>query len=228
MCSLRWGYAVVQALGAVQNRWIGGKMKNYAIASLALAVSIAITPFALADSFGYKASDSSITAGAAFDKGHTGIASGTGISATYKGGNGRPVTFGPTASEVFNTGSDANSLLLSRDGGSLLDNLLYPGDSGNGMQDRDGVLVDISGYQLSLFSGGVGGRNAQGSGHFYFADNGSYHANKENPKGKIELVGSRATLTEAPEPGSLFLLGTGLLCMALVLFRQAAKRSTGS
>ena len=71
MCSLRWDYAVVQALGAVQNRWIGGKMKNYAIASLALAVSVAITPFALADSFGYKASDSSITAGAAFDRGHT-------------------------------------------------------------------------------------------------------------------------------------------------------------
>jgi hypothetical protein len=203
-------------------------MKNYALASLALAASFAITPFALADSFGYKASDSSFTASPAFDRGRSGIANGTGISANYKGNNGTPITFGPTESEVFNTGSDANSLLLSRDGGFLLDNLLYPGDSRNGIQDRDGVLVDISGYQLSLFSGGVGGINARGSGHFYFADNGSYHANKEIPKGKIELVGSRATLTEAPEPGSLFLLGTGLLCMALVLFRQAAKRSTGS
>ncbi|HEV2487235.1 MAG TPA: PEP-CTERM sorting domain-containing protein [Terracidiphilus sp.] len=203
-------------------------MKNYAIASLALAASLAITPFAFAESFGYKASDTSVIASPAFDRGHTGIANRTGVSASYKGNNGTPATFGPTASEVFNTGYDANSLLLSRDGGFLLDNLLYPGDSGNGMQDRDDVLVDISGYQLSLFSGAVGGINAQGSGHFYFADNGSYHANKETPKGKIELVGSRVTLTEAPEPGSLFLLGTGLLCMALVLFRRAAKRSTGS
>jgi hypothetical protein len=218
----------VQALGAVQNRWSGGKMKNYALASLALAASVAITPFALADSFGYKASDSGVTTSPAFDSGHTGIANGTGISGTISGNHGTSITFGPTASEVFNTGSDANSLLLSRDGGSLLDNLLYPGVSRNGIQDSDGVLVDISGYQLSLFSGGVGGIKAQGSGRFYFADNGSYHANKDIRKGKIELVGSRATLTEAPEPASLFLLGTGLLCMALVLFRQAAKRSIGS
>jgi PEP-CTERM motif len=203
-------------------------MKNYVIASLALAASFAMTPFALADSFGYKASDTSVTASAAFERGHTGIANGTGVSAGYKGNNSTRVSLGPTASDVFNTGSDANSLLLSRDGGSLLDNLLYPGDSRNGKQDRDGVLVDISGYQLSLFSGAVGGINAQSSGHFYFADNGSYHANKEIPRGKIELVGSRATLTEAPEPGSLFLLGTGLLCMALVLFRQAAKQTTRS
>jgi hypothetical protein len=197
------------------------------LASLALAASLAITPFALADTFGNKPSDSRVTANPASDRGHSGVANGTGLSASYMGNNGMPSTFGPTESELFNTGSDTKSLVLSRDGGFLLDNLLSPGDSENGMQDRDGVLVDISGSQLSLLSGGVGGVHDQGSGHFYFADNGSYHANEEIPKGKIEPLESRSALTEAPEPGSLLLLGTGLFCMALILFRQAAKQSAG-
>jgi hypothetical protein len=41
-------------------------------------------------------------------------------------------------------------------------------------------------------------------------------------------VGIVTTLAETPEPGSLFLLGTGLLGLALALFWKSANGSTGS
>jgi hypothetical protein len=93
------------------------------------------------------------------------------------------------------------------------------------------VLVDISGDELSLLSGGFSARDkagTAGNGSFYFADKGNYHANNEITKGANELVATAITLTETPEPGSLFLLGTGLLLLALVLFWKSAKRPTGS
>jgi len=135
-----------------------------------------------------------------------------------------------TAKPSFDAGYNAISLGLSGDGESQYESLVYLGNSGNGVPDRGGLVVDISGYELNLLSGSQGGSNgtnAAGNGHFNSADTGgSIHVNNENPKGIGNRVAVTTNLTEAPEPGSLILLGTGLLFLALGLFRRAAKRPT--
>jgi hypothetical protein len=215
-------------------------MKKHLCASLALTIAFAITPSAFADSFGYKVSGANFTSQHTFDAGPAGFANGvaedrdyaiTGRSGTLMSGSVTPANFGPMVLEGFNTGFGSNSPALSGDGGFIFDNLLYPGNSGNRIQDSGSILVDVSGYELNLFSrsfGGSSGTSAAGSGHFSFADKGGYHVNSGIPKGKSELATATATLAQTPEPGSLFLLGTGLLFLALILFRRGAKRPTGS
>jgi hypothetical protein len=92
------------------------------------------------------------------------------------------------------------------------------------------VLVDIRGNEINLLSGHFGGYKAEGrgNGHVFFANAGSDRVGNEISKGNSELTAETATLAATPEPGSLLLLGTGLLCLAFFLFRKSAKQATES
>jgi hypothetical protein len=102
------------------------------------------------------------------------------------------------------------------------DNVLYANQTGNGILDWDGLLFSINNgaYELNIFSDSTNGD----SGYFYFADNGSYDSNNPittDPGGSGGAPPAQGNLDSAPEPGSLLLLGTGLLGLAFVLYRKA-------
>jgi len=150
-----------------------------------------------------------------------------GVSATLPARNGSKSNTG-IGGRALN-GSDSH--LNPGYGGFPFDNLQNPSDSGMGILDGGDVIVDISNDKLSLLPGkssGRRGKNLAESGRFYIADRGTYRANTENSRGNVGLSATAMTLAQTPEPGSLFLLGTGLLCMALALFWKSAKRSTRS
>jgi hypothetical protein len=208
-------------------------MKKYSLALLALAAAPALTPAAMADTWDYTISGSNFTANLTL------FASSNGptqtvedMAGTFQIAGQSAVTFAETPTEnavtAANPNPSATSLTLSSDGEFLFDNLLYPTASGNSILDWGGLLVELPGnYELNIFSGAFGnsdGTYAPGDMYFYFADNGSYHSNNPIPKSDDTLVEATANLTEVPEPGSFFLLGTGLLGMALALYRKAAKR----
>ena len=114
------------------------------------------------------------------------------------------------------------------DGAFLFDKLLQGGTKG-GQQDNFGALVDLNGQEVVLLSGiDGGGSRFGGKNQFFFTDKGTFHVSNELQRGNGTIRSNTTALTVTPEPGSLFLLGTGLLGLALVLFWKAAKRPTGS
>lgn len=84
------------------------------------------------------------------------------------------------------------------------DNLLFPSAGATpGLMNWNGLLIEKGAFDFNLFSDGT---------NWYWADNGAYYGNFEM---------TNATTTVTPEPGSLFLLATGLLFLALLVFRRA-------
>lgn len=206
-------------------------MKKFVFVALAMGAALAFIPSALADSLGYKSSSINLNSSAAVDPGsvrftnqvaESGAFAMSGMIATFSDQNAPAAAEHPRAAAAT---VGVNALTHSADGGSQFDSLLSFGNAGTGILDRGGVLVDISGRQLTLLTGSYSSENrGQNNGHFFFADKGSFHPGNSASGNNGSSIGRAPALTETPEPGSLILLGTGLLCMALVMFWKSARR----
>jgi|ERR1035437_190754 hypothetical protein len=191
----------------------GGKMKKFALALLALATALAITPAAMADTFyfDYTSND-----------GTTGAFSITALAATQVSGEwvatggtgmffGLGLPFGTTLTLTPNP--NAPNQATSPDGAFYFDNVLLPGQ--NPLITNGGLLFDITngpdnGDYLNIFSNGAGP--------------GTYEADIYSNGGYVSDFGNFSLTDvpgETPEPSSLLLLGTGLLGLAIVVFRKA-------
>jgi hypothetical protein len=200
-------------------------MKKYSLAAIVLATTLVVAPpSALCDSFGYRTSGSKVGSNSSLRSGREGALSGIaeiGIFANSDLSNSSGSNYGG----AFGSSNAEHPI----DGAFFFDKQLRGGTE-TGQQNNIGALVDLNGQELVLLSGIEGGGSSPGgkNGQFFFADNGAYHVSNELQRGNGTIGSTATALTVTPEPGSLFLLGTGLLGLALVLFWKAAKRSTGS
>lgn len=196
-------------------------MRKVSLAIVVLATTLVFVPTsALCDSFGYRTSGSSFGINTGSEPDHANVPNGIAESGIF---SNKEI---PGSGGFPNSGAfGSNPVDRPVDGAYLFDNLLNVGSKGSG-----GAVVDLSGQQMVLFTGNnVGSPGAGGaSSQFYFADKGTYRVSNEFQKGSGTVRSNTTALTVTPEPGSLFLLGTGLLGLALGLFWKAAKRSTGS
>jgi hypothetical protein len=189
---------------------------KFFLALLALAAALAIAPAALADSFNYTFTDGSITANGS-------------LSATEIGNTG---VYNVTAGTInVNFGSGVMTGVLDPNPSSpnpytppcgycgTIDDLLYP--TNNSPQEGNspgGLLLDVDGLLFTV-NGMYGYTNIWGG------DNNGYGTNYSISGGWDAYGGGTFEVTPTPEPGSLLLLGTGLLGLAFVAFRKA--RSSG-
>ncbi len=105
--------------------------------------------------------------------------------------------------------------MTSPDGAFYYDNEVFlPVALASPYVDNSGLLFDVNGIEVNIFSNN-GFTGAGTNDYLTYEYNGSTY-NFEND-GEINIWDTNA----APEPGSLMLLGTGLLGLAFVAFRHS-------
>jgi len=132
---------------------------------------------------------------------------------------GATFTAGASESGNFTAAPSTFTPATPLDGAYAYGNLLDGGEA----------LVDASGPRITVYSSGHGGKSA-GDGHFVFSDKGTFQGGN-GPHGGPGVPppgGGDTPLSVTPEPGSLFLLGTGLLGLAMGLFWKSARRPANS
>ncbi|MGD0730486.1 MAG: PEP-CTERM sorting domain-containing protein [Terracidiphilus sp.] len=195
-------------------------MKKLSIALFALAAAVAMTPVAQATSstpWNFTFSGNGFSGSGVLT-----VSSATGTP----GGNEITAVTGTFTSGLFsgslglydvgnynsNSPSSSGTIL----GGTDWDDLLFPGNNaptagtcgtggGGDYLDSCGILFDVvvgeTTRYVALYGAGGGSYAA-------------YYTGEETPSGVA------ASFSEAPEPSTMLLLGTGLLGLAMVLFRR--------
>jgi hypothetical protein len=190
-------------------------VKKFAVALLAVASALAITPAALADSWNFTFSDSNGV-----------TASGT-ITASLISGNEWGITGGTITVDATGGGiSGSGDILADPSGAGTEWTLQNPPNSGGANYTADNLLfiggdpvLDGDGFNFELTSyvgpaGGIAGNIWGNSADNYTMFEGAFN---------IYDSGASFILTPAPtpEPSTLLLLGTGLLGLAFVAFRKS-------
>jgi PEP-CTERM motif len=200
-------------------------MYKFSLAILALAATLAVAPpSALCDSFGNSVSGSRSGSSAdseAVRGSVPRIIADSGIFASSES---------PALGRSFTAAAGEPNLVEHPiNGAFFFDNLFQKGNKDDGGRDNVGALIDLNGQEIVLISGNNGESGSGGKeGQFIFSDKGAYRVSTGLQKGSGTVRTNTTALTVTPEPGSLFLLGTGLLGLALVLFWKASRRPTGS
>jgi hypothetical protein len=189
-------------------------VRKIPFALLALATALAISPFASADSLCFSISGSGIAGSGIITFSPTstpGIDEVTGITGTFSttnnGGFSGVITgLGPGSYDFNNPTTSSNDL-------SVFDNLFFPAGTApsvnsspaGGLLDEWGLLFDVSGgYTVNLWGNGTGNPYSVSDGIDSYVDN-----------------TAPVDFTVSPEPSSLLLLGSGLLGLAMILFRKS-------
>src|SRR5579863_3111979 len=189
--------------------------------ALAIAIAIAFTQYAKADSFTFAIdgmdfqSDLTFTASQIAGQ-PAGVDLITGVTGWFTVPDVGHVNLSTNPVTVVPTGVAPPGSVTQYN--FIYDNVLYSKAGGAGILDWNGLLLEINGpYYLNLFSNGS---------EFYFADNGAYYGNFpiQSPGGGPALL--------TPEPSSLVHVGSAFLILALTMARKArqvrALSSTGS
>jgi hypothetical protein len=210
--------------------------RNFLLASFALAVILPAAPAAFADIFTYSISGQNFSADLTFTASQIGgqpqgVDRITGVTGTFTDPDTGLVTLSSSNPATMVPDHGAIAPNFANNGWFLYDNVLYTKAPGNGILDWGGLLFSVGSYQLNIFSDSTNGN----AGYFYWADNGATHWNDPIPVGAytpstVSGGGPHASgsLTALPEPASLMLLGTGLLGVAALIFRQGCLDVTGS
>jgi hypothetical protein len=197
-------------------------MKKFSVALFALAMALAITPAAIADTWSFNINGNGISSSGTITFQATttpGVDEITGITGVFTDSNPNAGISNAQIIGLESSSYNASSLTLSSNGLFVFDNLFYPagnasvtnwGGTPGGLLDLGGMLFEIAGGNLvNIWGDGAGlGYTVDGSSLTSgYLDNGSN--------------GASVNFAATPEPSSLMLLGTGLFALAFVVFRKA-------
>jgi hypothetical protein len=194
-----------------------------------LATTLAITPAALADTFNFSftgaGAGNNISATGIFDATEistSGVYNITCITGSFTDRN-NGLNIVNSLISLIHDGAGAPTVLssidgsgpgyTSPDGSEVYDNLLYSPGTPFSLDNWGGVLFSANGFEVSIAQS----LGAYGGWVSVLGVTNNYVDEGPNSQYGEPLVGS---VTPTSEPSSLLLLGTGLLGLAVVLFRK--------